>query len=304
VTTAFVTTSYAPDFDPFARLHASVVEHSDLTHYAFVPRADLDLFAPLACSGRLRLVSTRDVLSPSIVTTEWLNRAVARLPRVPSALQVAALNTRRPWPPMRGWILQQLVKLAAAEHVHADTLVFIDSDVQLIRPVTGTTFRRDGRTRLYRAPGGIHEGMARHCAWHRAAHRLLGLEAPGPFPYDDFIGGITSWDAALARDCTARVTEVADHPWQTVVGGCLDVSEYILYGEYVMSYAESSQRSFISDVSLCHSHWQREPLDRDSARRFVEGIGPADVAIHLQSNARTPAEVERYVRYAVRSVTR
>lgn len=304
MTTAFVTTTYAPDFDRFTRLHASVVEHSDLVHHAFVPHKDLDLFAPLTRSGRLRLMATRDVLDPGIVTTEWLNRTAARLPHVPSALRVAAVNRRRPWPPIRGWVLQQLVKLAAAEHVDADTLVFIDSETQLIRPVTEGTFRRDGCTRFFRLPGGVHDGMTRHQAWHHKAHQLLALGACGPLPYDDFIGGITSWDAQLVRGCTDRLACVADGPWQTAVGASLDVSEYTLYGEYVMAFGSPAQRAFESDRPLCHVYWQRAPLDRTTAKEFVEGIADDDVAIHLQSNAHTPADVERYVRDAVREALR
>ncbi|MFB9733368.1 DUF6492 family protein [Ornithinimicrobium kibberense] len=304
MSTAFVTTSYAPDFDRFARLHDSVVQYSDLMHYAFVPRADVDLFAPLTRSGRLRLTSTREVLSSTIVTTEWLNRTVARLPGLPSAVQIAAVNVRRPWPPMRGWILQQLVKLAAAEHVDADTLVFVDSETQLIRPVTETTFRRGGCTRLFRLPEGVHEGMARHRAWHRRAHRLLALDPFDDPPYDDFIGGITSWDTTLVRDCTDRVAQVAGRPWQTVIGRCLDISEYTLYGEYVMNLASPAQRAFQSDRPLCHVYWQREPLNRRSAREFVDSLADDDIAIHVQSNAHTPPEIERYVHDAVREATR
>ncbi len=304
MTTAFVTTSYAPDIDRFTRLHESVVRHSDLMHYVFVPEADLDLFRPLTRSGRLRLTRTRDVLSTNIVTTEWLNRALARVPRAPSALRVAGVNVRRPWPPMRGWILQQLVKLAAVERVDADTLVFLDSETELIRPVTDQTFRRDGCTRLFRLPGGIHAGMRRHRTWHRQARQLLGLDVGGPPPHDDFIGGITSWDARLVRDCTARVSLRASRPWQDVVGSCLDVSEYILYGEYVTAFGAPSDRSFESDQPLCRVYWELTPLDIPGARAFVDSIRDGDIAIHLQSNAHTPPEVERYIQDAVRGLTR
>ena len=97
---------------------------------------------------------------------------------------------------------------------------------------------------------------------------------------------------------------MAGHPWQTVVGGCLDVSEYILYGEYVLAFTTATQRVFESDRSLCHSHWQPEPLDRSTARQFVEGIADDDVAIHLQSTAHTPPEVEQYVHDAVKGMAR
>jgi len=66
-----------------------------------------------------------------------------------------------------------------------EILVFVDSESLLIRPVTPETFRRDGCTRFYRKPGGIHPGMTRHCAWHRTARRLLGVEGDDPLPWGE-----------------------------------------------------------------------------------------------------------------------
>ena len=305
MTAAVVTTSHTPDFDRFARLHASVLEHSDLAHYAFVPTSDVAHFSALGRSpGRLTVVPTADVLPRHIVTTEWLNRAVSRVPRAPGALRCAALNRRRPWPPVRGWILQQVVKLAAAERVEADTLVFVDSDSEFIRPFSAETFQTGGVTRLFRRSGGIHEGMPRHQAWHHAARRMLGLRGDSPLPHDDFIGGVTSWDSRLVRECTHRVQEVAGRPWHDVVAGTMDLSEYILYGEYVMNFSPPERRSFISDRPLSHSYWRTEPLTMESARAFVAGIEPDDVLLHVQSNSHTPPDVERLLRAAARDVTR
>ena len=297
---AIVTTSYAPDFDRFARLHASVREYSDLRHYVLVPEADRERFAALPDSGRLTVVSTRDLLPPGFVTTEWLNRAVARVPGAPGAFRIAAVNRRRPWPPVRGWILQQIVKLAAAERVDADTLVFVDSEIEFVRPVETSMFRRDGVSRLFRRPDGIGAEMTRHAGWHAVSRRLIGAPPDGPPPYDDFIAGITPWDAALARACTARIAEVSGADWQTTMGAELDFSEYVLYGEYLSQFGTERQRSFTSSRSLCHSYWDQTPLDRDGARRFIDAMSDDDVAVHVQSNSHTSKEIEHYIRSAVK----
>lgn len=301
---AVVTTSFAPDFERFVRLHASVLEYSDLPHYVFVPEADRELFERIASPSRLVIVTTRDVLPRNFITTEWLNRAVSRVPQAPGALRWAAVNRRRPWPPVRGWVLQQLVKLAAADCVDSDTLVYIDSEIELVRPVYESTFRHGNITRLYRKPDGIDSTMMRHRAWHENARRLIGLPSNEIPPYNDYIGGITSWDAALVRACTSRIGEVVGRPWQTAVGAELEISEYILYGEYVSEFCTEAQLSFISERSLCHSYWGKAPLDRDSARRFVEGMGDDDVAVHVQSNTGTSPEIEEYIRRAVKDLIR
>lgn len=300
---AIVTTSYAPDFERFVRLHASVREYSDLPHYVFVPEADRRRFTSIPDSRRLTVVSTRDVLPRNFVTTEWLNRAVARIPSAPGPLRVAAVNRRRPWPPVRGWILQQLVKMAAAERVEAETLVFVDSETEFVRPITSTTFRHGSVSRLFRRPDGIEPDMARHRTWHEVGRRLIGALPDGPAPYDDFIGGITSWDAALARACTAKIAEVSGAQWQTTVAAQLDISEYILYGEYVSQFATAEQLSFTSDRSLLHIYWEDAPLDRAGARRFIDGMRADDVAVHIQSNTRTSREVEDYIRSALKRQT-
>ena len=301
MTSAIVTTSYAPDLARFTRLHASVVQHSDLTHYVFVPAADRELFAPLTASGRLVLTTTREVLPGNFVTTEWINRAVARIPHAPGALRWAAINTRRPFPPVRGWILQQLVKFAAADHVDADTLVYLDSEIQLVRPVDDTTFRRDGVSRLFRRPDGVSATMVRHQAWHTTARDLIGAAPDGHGAHDDFIGGITTWDAAMARDCLARIEELAGRPWQTALGAELDFSEYILYGEYATEFGTDDQLSFVSDRTLCHSYWEHAPLDRSTAERFIETMRADDVAVHIQSNSNTSPEIEKFILDAVRA---
>jgi hypothetical protein len=41
---------------------------------------------------------------------------------------------------LRGWLLQQIVKLSMAIEAECDTLLVIDSDAWLIRPVAESTF--------------------------------------------------------------------------------------------------------------------------------------------------------------------
>jgi hypothetical protein len=301
MTSAIVTTSYAPDFDRFARLHKSVIEHTDLVHHVFVPAADRELFAPLDTSDRLVITTTRSILPRNFMSTEWINRAVARIPHAPGALRWAALNTRRPFPPIRGWILQQIVKFAAAEYVEADTLIYLDSEIQLVRDIEDSTFRRDGVSRLFRRRDGISGSMTRHQEWHARARRLIGAQADGRGAHDDYIGGITTWDAAMVRQCLSHIATLSGRPWQTVLGAELDFSEYVLYGEYAAEHGTERQLSFTSDRTLCHSYWESAPLDLHTAKLFIETMDPDDVALHIQSNSHTPAAIERYIVDAVRA---
>jgi hypothetical protein len=62
------------------------------------------------------------------------------------------MNLGRPFPPVRGWILQQVIKLAAVAASGDDAVLVVDSDVEFVRPFTAEMFVRDGRVRFFRKP--------------------------------------------------------------------------------------------------------------------------------------------------------
>mgnify|MGYP007088039539 CR=1 FL=1 len=118
------------------------------------------------------------------------------------------------------------------------------------------------------------------------ARALLGVDAPEPDD-PDFISSFTSWDPRLVRACVDRVSEVAGADWRDVIGSRLEFSEFLLYGTYVMSLAPATARTNVGETTLCHSHWDPEPLDADGAQAFLDRITPDDLAVHIQSNSRT-----------------
>ena len=95
---AVVTPSFGPDAHLFASLHRSVLRHTDpdVTHHVIVPPRDIRRFGEFE-GPRCRIISESDLLPPWF----W------RLPR-PGWWA----NLRRPWPPVRGWVLQQALKFA------------------------------------------------------------------------------------------------------------------------------------------------------------------------------------------------
>ena len=96
---AVITKTYAPDFELCAALNRSILENSPETihHNIIAPRSDLELFGCLA--GPRTSVRCE---------TEFLPRTFARVP-----FSNIMVNLGRPWPPVRGWIQQQVIKLAA-----------------------------------------------------------------------------------------------------------------------------------------------------------------------------------------------
>ncbi|MFD4958815.1 DUF6492 family protein [Microbacterium sp. NPDC058389] len=289
---SLVTASYAPDFAGFERMHESLVRNSgdEVRHIVVVPDAHAELFGTIR-SRRLEVRRYSAVLPRKFLQTSW----IATLPGMPRGFRLAAVNAARPWPPVRGWIMQQLVKLAVVSELTTDVAVMIDSDVVVVRPLREGAFRTaDGVVRLYRRPHGITEQMTRHLSQRRRALALLGLETT-EVDSPDYISAFVSWDPALVRECLHRVEASTGRDWRTAVGASIDFSEYLTYGTYVMSLAEPSRRTNVGERSLCHSHWGTTALTMETAREFVETMPPDDIAVHVQSNSGTDEDVVAFI---------
>lgn len=287
-TMAIVTPTYRPDLDSFRRLHESVLRHTDedVVHHAAVPGIDVDHFAEID-SPRLRVWSYQDVAPPGIVPTDRLGAITRRLPVISSRVNCAAVSRGRPWQPIRGWVMQQLVKLNMAAHVKADALVFVDSDVVLVRRMQVGDFLRGGAVRFFSRTGGITRSMERHHRWCHAAHRLLGLPWADHDTYPDHVAGIVSYDPDLVLAGLDRVEEVTGSRWAEAAARYLHFSEDTLIGTYLRHFAPDKVRGYRSEEPRCHSHWSPEPMDEDEAAAFVASFGPEHRAVHIQSTSGT-----------------
>jgi hypothetical protein len=186
-----ITKSFAPDFELCADLHQSVLDYSpdSVHHHIIVPGPDLKLFGRLA-GPRTHIRCETDLLPRWFVPVPFTNVAV---------------NLGRPFPPVRGWILQQVVKLAAVAASGDDVVLVADSDVEFFRPFTAEMFVRAGTVRFFCKPNQIDKRLPRHMIWHRVARELLGLPPAEP-PYADYISSPLAWDPMIVRKMLARVT--------------------------------------------------------------------------------------------------
>jgi hypothetical protein len=277
---SIITPSFAPDFELCADLNRSVLEYSpeSVHHHIFVPRSDLKLFGRLA-GPRTHIRCESDLLPPSFVRAPFSKFTV---------------NLRRPFLPVRGWILQQVIKLAAVAASEDDVVLLVDSDIEFIRPFSAETFARNGVVRFYRKPDEIDEKLPRHVIWHRVARALLGLP-PGDPPYTDYISSLLAWDPAIVRQMLSQVADTTCRPWATAIAGQLHFSEWTLYGVFVDDVIGASANSFVSDDPLCRAYWDDTPLSRDGATDFLRGVRPTDVAAMISAKSRTPLAIRREV---------
>lgn len=275
---AVITPSFGPDFELCADLNRSVLRNSPDTihHQIIVPQSDRDLFGRLA-GPRTHIRSEAD----------FLPRSFVRLP-----FSAFTINLWRPLPPVRGWILQQIIKLAAVAASNEDVVVLVDSDVEFIRPFSAETFVQDGVVRLYRLPGEIDARLPRHVIWHHVARKLLGLPQAQP-PLTDYISSLLAWDPNVVRRMLSHIAATTGQPWASAIGSQLHFSEWTLYGVFVDEVMGPGANSFASDDPLCLAHWGTVPLTHESATEFMRRARPTDIAAMISAKSRTPLDVKR-----------
>ena len=272
-----ITPSYAPDFDLCADLNASVLAHGKgARHTIIVPPRDVTLFEALA--GQDTVIRSVEEFLPGL----------RRLPRN------FWLNPRRPWLPVRGWIAQQLVKLAAAAASDSDLVLMVDSDIVFVRPFgAGTFLSPSGRPEFYRLEAAVDERLPRHVLWHEAAHRLLGLGLRPPTPLPDYVSCPCVWEPAAVRALLERIEDVASAPWQRVIAAEPHVSEMMLYGVFVDALLADSPARHVVDDMRCHRHYDEVALDEAELRRFLSEIRPVDHSVMISAKSGTDLEKRR-----------
>ena len=277
-TLAVITPSYAPDFELCQDLNASVLAHTPAStvHYIIAPERDVKLFGALR-GPRTHVWSVNQLI-----------------PRYFAGIPGANfwLNLRRPVLPVRGWVMQQVVKLQAAAQIEADVLLSVDSDVVFVRPVTAETFRQDGRICLYRRDAGVDESLPRHVVWHDVARALLGVPPARP-PLPDYIQSPNVWDRRTVLAMQARIEEVTGRPWQHAFAARPHISECTLYGVFVDEVPGEHSNVSPVDSMRCYNYWDHSPLSLDAARRFLRAMPAEDVAVMISAKSRTPVGVRR-----------
>jgi hypothetical protein len=290
---AVITPSYRNDWPLFKELHESVLLHTQdsVKHYVIVPNADFRFFSQTA--GPRCVVISEEALYPSHFrsVSSAVNRVLNLLPCVPSHARISAINLKRPFHPVRGWIMQQALKMEMCRRVDAEVLLLLDSDVVLIRQVTATTLSRQGRPRFYRLPGAVDARLPQHMQWHAVSRKLLGLPPPR-FPAPDYVSSFCVWDPLVLRAMLTRIERVTGRYWMDAVTALPTFSEWTLYGVYADEFVKDVADIAI-ESSLCHSYWDPIPLTMERAVEFFASTPPDDVAILIQSKSRTPLAVRR-----------
>lgn len=285
-----LTLSFSGDLALCRMLCASVDRFADpsMHHVLAVPRRERALFADMA--GPRRTVMAQEDLLPRWLLRLPMPRPAWRkrlgLPRRDVYLSLKSM-------PVRGWIAQQIMKIALALSLPGEIVVHLDSDFVFVRKFTLQDIMIDGKARLQRE-GGAGDG-AMYRPWNLAASRLLGI-GEADYHGADFVDFPVVWRRENVVRLTERIERECAMPWQLALAKTPNFSEYVLYGvfcEKVLGFAEAGHAPTAN--SLCRTIWSA-PEDG----RFPEPeIGLDQVAIAVQSTV--PMSLDARADYTARA---
>jgi hypothetical protein len=273
---AIVTPSFARDFELCKALNESVLSFfpAPIKHYVIVDGCDLKLFSRLA-ESRTVVAAVEDVIPKGYMklrfSKKWWFSAPALFPA-------------------KGWLIQQLVKLCATSVIDERVQVNVDSDVRFVRPVDPSLFIRNGRTRMYRLPGGVTAGM-HHVKWHKNICRLMNV-TPDSVPMDDYVGNVISWDRHIVAEALEHIERTTHQPWHVAYTRARLVGEQLVYGLYVDKViGQDAAGVWVDERSWCHTYWGPGPLAEADVESFVAGLRDDDIAFSIAGYTATDERV-------------
>ncbi len=287
-----ITPSYAPDFQRCQLLAGTVSQFvkPPFQHYIIVDRCDYHLFKQLG-NDRTQIITVESVLPPWIwreplFRKVWLSRKT---------------------PPIRNWVLQQIVKIAIAQQMREDVAIFIDSDVSFVRPFSLGQLARNHHSaaaesaadkhdyntqvRLFRDDVGNDFQRQMHLKWHQSACQLLGLPNVDP-DVPDYIGNLITWKRDNVMQLCQHLEQVSGQNWIETLGRVWHFSEYVLYGIFTDRILAERSGQYADAHNFCHDYWMPENLDDAALSHWISGVNPDQVALMISAKAGIP--VDRY----------
>jgi hypothetical protein len=268
LTFGIITPSYTPDFERCKLLNYSIKKFvtTPVNHYIVVDDRDYDLFYQLQSE-------TTQILTKEALLPWWIKR-------IPIQKNVwFSLKTL----PVRGWLIQQIIKIASALYIAENVSVFVDSDVLFVRPFQLENLVRYGKIRLYRGCEGNDVQKQWHLKWHQSAAKLLGLSEIDP-TIPDYITQIISWRKDCVLQLCQQLEKISGRSWIETLCNSWNLSEYVLYGIFVDNVLKGA-RHYYNDKNICHNYWLAESLSKLELEDFIKNIDPEQVAVMISAKA-------------------
>lgn len=249
----------------------------ELPHIAVANHEDLDYFRDIPYQKNLTVISTREILTAKIERRRcaWPSRR-----RSPGKWFAG--------PPIHGWRVQQIIKLAAPRVVDTEGIVCLDCDTFFVRNVKSADFyASNGKLHLYETADDVDAEMA---AWPANSLRFLGIKATGLPLYR-----YTHSPVVLNRDVLLDLHEYTRNryggDWMQQIADADSVFEYTTYGVFAR---EVDRLRRVEPTSPVHSEcfWWQQDVDMMEATFHNRVDRPEVRIVGIQSN--TGCQVSRY----------
>ncbi|MBD1851134.1 DUF6492 family protein [Leptolyngbya sp. FACHB-711] len=259
---AFITPSYAPDFQRCKLLCWSIKQFVafPVKHYIVVEKKDFDLFQQL--SNENIIILTKEEILPF-----WIKR-VPFFDRKNIWLNLKGYQSGNFL--LRGWLVQQIVKLAAAQYVKEDILIFVDSDVAFINSFDPRALTKGDKARIFRVNHSSDHEFEESRKWKDTAKKLLNLPLENNY-YDFYISQIVTWRRDTLIQLYRLLEENFQQDWLEVVTRVKHLSEYVLYGLFV-SYVMRENAGHYDDhlQKVCWCYWEERPMSNEELKEFFQ----------------------------------
>jgi hypothetical protein len=269
---AFVTPSHPPDLAR-CELLVDSLDHFGraFNHYIIVDKEDVAAFKHLA-SARTILIEAESIVDRRFIRIPWKGSSWYNWRTLP----------------MRGWMSQQVYKLASVNVIPDDILVMTDSDTTIVKPVQIQNFLIDNKTGLLDVD---------YCAgmvpvWTKIATKLLGLSAAPALR--GHVGNLIAWRREHMLGLHARIEHATGLPWQLAIARQRTFSEYVLYGCYVrdvLGYPQSQHAP--STRALVKQPWNHDLSTQAGIRNYLDTIEPDNIAVMIHSKGGLPVSAAR-----------
>jgi hypothetical protein len=271
---AIVTPSYEPDFER-CRLLVQTVQafvSPAIRHYLIVSRLDYPRFKTLETAQTI-VVQEEDILP------DWIRK----IPFFKSGWY-----SPQQWF-IRGWVLQQIIKLGFVQKMPESIAIMADSDMFFARLFDPMQFIRQDEVRgdlvrLMKAPP-CKQGLFPQ--WQQTANALLKIP-PLSEPDANYVGNLIVWRRDHVQQLCERLETVGQTHWTHVLSRQKTFSEYVLYGTFVDRVLGEKSGHYADDFPWCHEYWEKQSLEADRVMEFFESLPPESVAMMISAKAKIP----------------
>lgn len=182
-------------------------------------------------------------------------------------------------PPVRGWMTQQLRKLAICQHISDDIVICIDSDTAFIRPFSVDHVMENGKIGLL----DVDYRDASIDKWTRVSESLLGLPR-NSVDVRNHVAHLVPWVRNHVVDMLHHIEKTQNKPWQIALARRLTFSEYTLYGAYIRGNVGYERSMHVpSSKPLVRQPWSHDFSTDQNIRDYICKTHPANIAVMVHS---------------------